>query len=171
MAWQETMVTMVRVLINDLDSSNYTYSNERLEQTILVSAQYVASAADFQNAYVVDLGQFTLTPDPTDDPADNDYINLVCLKAACLILGSSAQTSAGNSLFVKDGNSTIDTRATAGTLMKLYEDTCNKYNQMMMDYKAGKSIAGQSILGPNSPASWNYRSGGFLDAETRNNTY
>jgi len=86
MAWQETMVTMVRVLINDLDSSNYTYSNERLEQTILVSAQYVASAADFQNAYVVDLGQFTLIPDPTDDPADNDYINLVCLKAACLIL-------------------------------------------------------------------------------------
>jgi hypothetical protein len=171
MAWQETTTVMVRILINDMDDTNYTYSNERLEQTILVSAQMVNSMADFQNSYTPDLTQLTLTPDPTNDPVDNDYINLISVKAACIILGNEAKTSAGNSLLVKDGPSTIDTRMASGSLLNLYKDVCDKFHQMIMDYKAGKSIAGQSILGPNSPASWNYRSGGFLDAETRNNTY
>jgi hypothetical protein len=165
------MTIMVRVLINDLDETNYTYSNERIEQTTLVSAQIVNSLADFQNTYVVDLSQLTLTPDPTDTPTDNDYINLICLKAACIILNNETKTSAGGSMLVKDGPSTIDTRASSTSLFNLYKDVCDRFNQMMMDYKAGKSIAGQSILGPNSPASWNYRPGSYLNPETRNNTY
>jgi len=156
MAWQETMTIMVRTLINDLDETNYTYSGERIEQTILVAAQLVNSAADFQNTYVPDLTQLTLSPDPTTAPADNDYVNLVSLKAACIIASNEAKTSAGDALLVKDGPSTIDTRTSSGSMLNISKDLCGRYHDMLVDYKAGKSIAGQSILGPNSPASWNY---------------
>ncbi len=162
---------MVRTLIDDLDSTSYTYSNERIEQTVLVSAQFVNSSADFQQTYVVDLSQFTLSPDPTlSTPPDNDYVNLISYKAACMILGSEVKASSAKSVYVKDGPSTIDLRNTSGTLMNLFQDCSEKFNQMLMDYKAGKSIAGQSILGPNSPASWNYTSG-HNRPETRTNTF
>lgn len=170
MAWQESMTVIVRTLIDDLDPLDYTYSNERIEQTILVSAQYVNQIADFQNVYIVDLTQFTIAPDPTDDPADNDFINLACAKAACIILGSEARSKASQSLLVKDGPSTIDMRGAATASQALYDSCCAKYEQMIMDYKAGKSIAGQSILGPSSPASFNYTRGSAGE-ETRNNTY
>lgn len=171
MSWQETTTVMVRMLIDDLDPTVYKYSNERIETTVLVSSQFVNSAADFPESYVADLAQFTLTPDPTlSTPQDNDYINLVCLKAACLILSNEAKASAHKSVMVKDGPSTIDLRNTSGTLMGLAKDSCEKFNQMLMDYKAGKSIAGQSILGPNSPASWNYTNG-HNRPETRTNTF
>ena len=39
MSWQGEMTTMVRTLISDVDSTNYTYSTERLETSILVAAQ------------------------------------------------------------------------------------------------------------------------------------
>lgn len=169
MAWQESMTVIVRTLIDDLDPLDYTYSNERIEQTILVSSQYVNQVADFQNVYSVDLSQFTISPDPTDSPADNDFINLVCIKAACIILGSEARSKAGQAISVKDGPSTIDLRGVASAAQALYDSCSAKYEQMIMDYKAGKSIAGQSILGPSSPASFNYTNG--RNDEFRTNTY
>lgn len=171
MAWQETTTVMVRMLVDDLDESNYTYSNERVEQSILVSAQLVNGEADFQNEYEVNLTQFTLSPDPTETtPQDNDYINLVAYRAACLILSSEVKASVNKAVLVKDGPSTIDMRNTSGTLMDLRNKVCEKFEDMLMDYKAGKSIAGQSILGPNSPASWAYSSGRNRP-ETRTNTF
>ena len=171
MAWQETTTVMVRTLIDDLDPTNYTYSNERIEQTVLVSAQFVNSSADFVNDYVIDLAQFTMTPDPTTtNPVDNDFVNLISYKAACIILGSEVKASAGKSVMVKDGPSTIDLRNTSGTLMDMRNAVCGAFDKMLEDYKAGNSIAGQSILGPNSPASWNYTSG-WNRPETRSNTF
>ena len=173
MSWQETTTIMVRTLIDDLDPTNYTYSNERIEQTTLVAAQFINSQADFQNDYVVDLSQFTLTPDPTNDPADNDFINLISCKSACIILGSEVKARSGQAISIKDGPSTIDMRGVAGSLQKLHDQCAAKCEQMMMDYKAGKSIAGQSILGPSSPASFNYTNGGPNNAgeENRSNTF
>ena len=39
MSWQNEMALIVRHLVNDLDSSDYTFTNDRLEEAILVSAQ------------------------------------------------------------------------------------------------------------------------------------
>ena len=48
MSWQGEMTTIVRQLIYDVDPSNYTYSDERLETTILVAAQLVSTEIDFE---------------------------------------------------------------------------------------------------------------------------
>ena len=41
MAWQDQMSTIVRYIVNDVVSSNYTFSDERVETSILVAAQLV----------------------------------------------------------------------------------------------------------------------------------
>lgn len=154
MSWQGQMSTMVRYLVDDIDPTNYKYANKRVETTILVAAQFVTLQTDFNNTYTINVEQCTLSPDPTDsDTKDNAFINLTALKAACIMLGSEVRSESGNAISIKDGPSAIDLRGVASTLVILYQDLCKKYDQMLLDYRAGSSVAGQAILGPYSPGS------------------
>lgn len=145
---------MVRHLINDLDQENYKYSDERIETSILVSAQMLSIETDFQNSYSIDIANGILSPDPTDNNnKDNAFINLTALKTAYIIVGSELKTEASNAISIKDGPSAIDLRGVASTLSVLYKDLSDKYNKLLLDYRAGGSVAGHAILGPYSPAS------------------
>ena len=169
MAWQNEMVRIVRHLINDLDSSNYTFTDDRLEESALVAAQLLLKEVDFDNTYTVDTDALDMSPDPTTLATKEDaFINLVCLKSACVILGSEVRTNSLNAIVVKDGPSSIDMRGIAAGLNNIYKDMCAKYDHYVMQWKAGNSIAGQAILSPYSPASDNvsrssltHRSGNF----------
>jgi len=152
MAWQTDITLMLRHMLNDLDSNNYTYTDARLEQAIAVSAQLVLSKHDFSTSYTVDISSSTITPDPTSIP-DNDFITLLCLKTSCIILGSEIKAESANSIAIKDGPSSIDLRGVSSTLNILLQQYCNKYEEASLDYTAGNSISGQAILGPYSPGS------------------
>ena len=154
------MSTMVRHLINDIDSSAYKYNDNRIETSLLVAAQLVTLQVDFNNIYTIDVEQCSLSPDPTDTATkDNAFINLTCLKTACIIVGSEVRSESSNAISIKDGPSAIDLRGVASTLITLYEDLCKKYDQIVLDYRAGSSVAGQAILGPYSPGSENITRG------------
>ena len=154
MAWQNEMVRIVRHLINDLDSSNYTFTDDRMEESILVSAQLLLKEVDFDNTYTIDTDALDMSPDPTTLATKDDaFINLACLKSACIILGSEVRTNALNAIDVKDGPSSIDMRGITSGLHVIYKDMCAKYEHYIMQWKAGNSIAGQAILSPYSPAS------------------
>jgi hypothetical protein len=154
MSWQGQMSTIVRHLINDLDYSNYKYSDKRIETSILVSAYLVANEADFPNDYNINVEKCDITPDPTEESAkDTDFVILTCLKTACVIIGSEIRLEASNAISIKDGPSAIDLRGVAGTLTVLYKDLCDKFESAMLDYRAGSSIAGHAILGPYAPGS------------------
>ena len=154
MAWQNEMVRIVRHLINDLDSSNYTFTDDRLEESVLVAAQLLLKEVDFDNTYTIDTDALDMSPDPTTLATKDDaFINLTCLKATCIILGSEVRTNALNAIVVKDGPSSIDMRGIAAGLHMLYKDMCDKYEHYIMQWKAGNSIAGQAILSPYSPGS------------------
>lgn len=158
MSWQGSISTTVRHLISDVDPAAYKYSPKRIETTILISSQFVTVEADFPNVYAIDIERCTLSPDPTDaGTRDEDFLSLVSLKCACIILGSEIKAESGNAISIKDGPSQIDLRGVSGTLSMLYKDMCEKYNQMLMDYKAGNSISGHAILSPFSPGSDNLR--------------
>jgi hypothetical protein len=171
MSWQGQMGTIVRYLIDDVDSDNYTYSPHRIETTILVAAQLTQMNVDFGKSYNINVENCTLSPDPTVDPEDYAFITLICLRAACIIIGSKIRSESGNAISVRDGLSSIDLRGVTTTLASLYKDLCEKYEQLEMEYRAGNSIAGQAILGPYSPGSDNvsrnnygtHRAGGFFD--------
>lgn len=160
MSWQGEMTTIVRTLINDLDSTNYTYSNSRLETTILVAAQIVLTEIDFENTYVVDVEQCHLVPDPTDPTTglatvnkDDPFINLVSLKTACIIMGSEMKTQALNAVKVSDGPSSIDYTAVAANVRYLYEFACKSYEEYKFNYAAGNNAVGKAILSPYAPGS------------------
>lgn len=154
MSWQGQMSTMLRHIVNDVDSSSYKFTTQRLETTLLVAAQLVATEVDFPNTYTVDVESCSLSPDPTDlDTKDQDFVTLVVMKAACIMIGSEVRTEASNSISIKDGPSAIDLRGVSNTLVVLYQDLCKKYEDAVVGYQAGGSIAGQAILGPYSPGS------------------
>lgn len=154
MAWEGQMTTMLRYLINDVDPADYKFSNRRLETTLLVAAQLIAPTMDFANTYNINVESCQLDPDPTDsDTKDYDFVLLAVLKAACIIVGSEVRSESTNAISIKDGPSAIDLRGVANTLIILYKDLCEKYEQAVIDYQAGSSLAGTSILGPYSPGS------------------
>jgi len=154
MSWQGQISTMVRYLISDVDPSNYKYTAKRLETTILVASHLLTTQTDLRQEYSINLESCTLSPDPTDqETKDNDFIALVSLKSACIIIGGEIKSESGNAISVKDGPSSIDLRGVTGTLTILYKDLCSKYDQLLLDYKAGNSLAGHAVLGPYSPGS------------------
>ena len=171
MSWEGTMSTVVRHLINDVDSSNYTFSSSRIETAILVAAQLQLMNVDFSNEYTVDVEASTLSPDPTDtETKDNPFIALTSLRAASIILAAEIRKESGNAISIKDGPSAIDLRGVTNTLVTLYNDISAKYEHALLEYRAGNSVNGQSILGPYSPGSdlinrnySDHRSGGYFD--------
>lgn len=164
MSWQGQMTTVVRHLINDVDPSNYTFSTDRVETTILVAAQLLIMNVDFNNTYDINVEASTLSPDPSDsDTKDDPFIALACLRAACIIVGSEIRKESGNAISIKDGPSAIDLRGVTSTLTVLYQDLCKKYDEAELDYRAGNSVSGQSILGPYSPGSDYVRRGMYSD--------
>ena len=171
MSWQGQMGTIVRHLINDLDSDSYKFSNTRLETTILVAAQLSQMNMDFANTYTINVENCTLSPDPTaTSTIDDPFVTLICLRAACIIIGSEIRSESGNAISIKDGPSAIDLRGVTQTLTVIYKDLCEKYEHLLLEYRAGSSIAGQAILGPYSPGSdlisrnnMGHRSGGYFD--------
>ena len=63
MAWDTTMVTILRTIISDLDASSY--SDSRLQQILVVAAQYVQQEISFTTTYTVNIDSPDIAPDPT----------------------------------------------------------------------------------------------------------
>ena len=90
MSWNLEIPIMVRTLVNDL-SDNPEYSDERIQQAIVVAAKYVKFDVSLDNEYIIDVSNPDITPDPTVDN-DDIFISLVSLKAACIIDQSTLRT-------------------------------------------------------------------------------
>lgn len=150
MSWQATMRTIVRHLVDD-SVSPYTFSDSRLEEAIVVSAQLLVLDTDFGQVYTVNIPATGITPDPVDS-VDNSFVNLVSLKAGCLVLGSKIQTESANSISVTDGPSQINMGGNLAGYKMVYEDLCSRYDESKLNYQAG-GRAGTVILGPYSPGS------------------
>lgn len=152
MSWQGQISSMVRHLVNDLDDTNYKYSDSRIEKTILVSSFLVLNDADFINNYSINVEQCLLSPDPTDtETKDNAFVALVVLRTACVILGSEVRSEASNAISIKDGPSAIDLRGVSSTLMSLYKDLSEQYDDLLKYHISGQSF--EAILGPYAPGS------------------
>jgi len=147
MHWQNHTRIIVRQLINDLDSAQY--SDDRIDTAVIVAAQLVSLELDFKNEYTIDVEDKTIVPDPL---TDSIFINLVTVKAACIIIGGEIKAQALNAVSIRDGVSSIDMRGVTSVLLELYKDLCNKYEALAYNYGYSNG-AGQSVLGPYSPGS------------------
>lgn len=161
MAWQTELVRMVRGLINDLDSP-YTYSDDRIQEVILISSQLILLDLDFANTYTVDLDQVILSPDPTTPTKDNAFINLVSLKSACMVDQWKLRGDSRRAIKVVDGKSSIDlTGILTAQRMLFGVGACKAFDEAKTEYLLGESNPGQAILGPfSSPTFLYYNRGG-----------
>ena len=153
MGWQNEMTLIVRHLVNDLDSTNYTFTDDRLEESVLVAAQLASLEIDFDNTYTIDVDSVSLTPDPTSSGGkDDSFINLVCLKTARLLIGSELKTHSLNAISLRDGPSALDLRGIVAGLKILFDDITKRYEEAVTQYKLN-GVVGQAIRGPYSPGS------------------
>jgi hypothetical protein len=98
MSWQTELTTIVRTLCNDWEVP-YKYSDIRIQQTLVVAAQFVEFDINLPYKYIIDIQNVNMTPDPTTiipstGEKDTIFISLISLKAACIIDQSTYRTKA-----------------------------------------------------------------------------
>ena len=148
MTWQNELPTIIRHLIDDVDQSTPSFSTERIKEAVLVSAQLVQAEITFNQTYTVDVDECTLSPDPTSGTKDNAFINLVCLKTACIISKGLWKAAIIGSLAASDGLSKIDTTSQAKYYKDMSKTWCDEYEDAKFEYLAGSLNPGKAILGP-----------------------
>jgi hypothetical protein len=144
MSWQTEMVRIVRFLIDDLCAE--TYSDSRLEETVLVAAQLMKHEMEFNNTYTIDVDSLALSPDPTSGNKDDAFINLTCMKTACIILRAEVKAESLRAIVVKDGPSSIDLSGRYSATKDRAEKMCESFQQAKLQYQLGNSTAGQAVV-------------------------
>lgn len=148
MSWQVEIPLIVRTLINDV-GDNPTYSDERLQQVIAVSAKYVQFDVVLDHQYLVDVTNASITPDPTDDN-DDIFISLVSLKAACIIDQSALRTrAAAEGIRAALGPAMLSVNGSLdGFIAILDKGPCASYDELTSHWDVKEATAIRAILGP-----------------------
>lgn len=150
--WQHDCIELLRVMINDLSDTEPIYSDSRLARVLVVAAFQLNTEVDFTQEYTIDLSQQLISPDPTDlegQTRNDNFVNLMCLKAACIIDTGSAVLAAQNAMSVKDMVFQADLRGVAdSTLALLKEGWCKTYKEVVDDYLYGTTTACAAVMGP-----------------------
>lgn len=136
-------LVFLRYLIDDVDESNYEYSDNRLTGLIFVAASYVNR--DINGSYDINICGQSIAPNP-----DSNFINLVSLKAACLHVRSQQTSFARNDFRVSDGPTTVDLKSSSEQLKKSADDMCNLYEKAKLDMIMGRTVNGYITSTPNS---------------------
>lgn len=150
MAWDTEFTTVLRVMIADY-TVPYTNTDASLKQVLIVSAQTVLTELTFTYAYITDINNQTILPDPTDNASrDNSFINLTTLKAACIIDRGAAGIAAKGALIVRDNGSFVDFTGKSRSLTALLDKGwCAAYTEAKFQYQSGLGgVAGHGILTP-----------------------
>lgn len=151
LSWQVPCIELLRVLINDLEDTP-TYSDARLIRVLTVAAFQVLRECDFPQNFTVDIVASDITPDPTDEDGgtnNDDFINLMCLKAACIIDTGAAIQAANNATAGKDTVSSWDLKGVAQhTIDLLSKGYCATYSSALDDYLSGDGVICAAVMGP-----------------------
>lgn len=150
--WDIEIPIIIRALINDLDN-NPTYSDDRIKQLIVVSANYVVKDINLQQQYIIDIINESISPDPSSpESRDTTFIGMLGLKAACLLDQSTFRTKAaleGIKTALGSANLSISGNL-AGYKMILDQSQgpCKLYEQLVLDHNIGNATAVSAVLSP-----------------------
>lgn len=152
MSWQDEFIPMLRVMINDVACATQTYSDDRLEEILVVSARYTVQDLGLTTDYAVTVSTRTISPDPSDTITDDNTIltNMTVLKAACLCDWSTFRTKALLAgVEAKCGPATISTlKHLDGFKELLTQGPCAAYESLLKSYNFGNTGIIMAILSP-----------------------
>ena len=158
--WKKEMTSLLRYVINDTDTTRREYTDERLCSLIITSAQLTQGVVDFPRDYTIDVANSGISPDPTTGARDNGFINLVLLRASCLLAQGDFRASTNKGVVIRDGPSSVDARGLVAAKKDLMDSTCKKYNDAELEFRLGNSNAGEAIIGPHRNATFGGGGGG-----------
>lgn len=147
---------MVRNLINDFEPNN-TFTDDRIQQAIVVAGLIASNEFAFSAAYTFDLENIDIVPDPAAAGTfDALAIAIFTLKAACLLDTNKYQsaTSNGGGVFVKDGDTEVDTsKGFAGYSDIIKLGPCMSYEKLLKHSSYLQSMnLGAAVMTPISHA-------------------
>jgi hypothetical protein len=165
-SWKTEMTTLLRYVINDADETAREFTDERLCNLLVTSAHLTLGVVDFPKDYAIDIPNSGISPDPTVG-RDNSFINLVVLKASCLLAQGEYRIASNKGIVIRDGPSSVDPRGLVAAKKEMMDSACKKYENAEFEYRLGNSNAGEAIIGPHRT---NYfGSGGAGSAGHRSN--
>lgn len=148
--WNTEVVILLRYLINDLGVPP-RYDDARLTQLLTVAANFVIVDVGLEQKYSTSITNSTIMPDPTS-PRDNGFINLISIKAACIVDSGEARAVSGQAITIRDSGSEVALGNIASAKLALLTSKtgwCAAYEEARFAYLAGDvNTAGEAILGP-----------------------
>lgn len=147
MAWDTDLVTMLRVLIGDLNSPQKN-ADAYLKQILITAGILVSNEIDLTNDYVFDITGVTIVPDPIT-LGDIQIQALLPLKAACIMNQSNFLVALGQGIKVRDGDSEINTSVSFGGYKDILQlGACAAYAKLVNQLSAASSsLVGGAVLG------------------------
>lgn len=138
MAWSDNLITPLRVLINDLDSNAYTYTDAILKKVLVTSAKYVKQdVIGYSSTYQIDFTTPAISPDPSNDDV---FCNFVVMRAACLANQWDVKAkalAAGVSAKLGPVSMTTDAQGSTVLLALLKDGFCAAYKEMLSQHNRG----------------------------------
>jgi hypothetical protein len=155
--WDSEMVILLRHIIDDVDEP-VKYSDDRLMQLLLISAQYTQNENAFAQTYTISVENTTIKPDPTNarlGTRDEPFINLTILKAACLLASSGLLKLSKENLSVKTGPYQFDGRGKLAGRKIAAQTWCDAYKEAQWEHVTQHGEPGRAIIGPYRTAAYN----------------
>ena len=132
------------------DQDRTLFTDERLKELIATAARLVIQEVDFDTVYEVSILKRSIDPDPLGVP-DESFVNLVALKAACILDTGTLRTEALKSgVKITQEKTTIETvNRIAGFKEVMAMGWCKAYQLAKEEYETDDSvIAGHAIMTP-----------------------
>lgn len=140
--WKNDCRVILRSIIFDM-TEPYTYEDSKLNTLLVHAAKILCNEVPLN--YNVNISTGDVSPDPSDD---NNFIVLLCYKTACMIAAAEVKTYAMGSIVVRDQFSSIDMTQQGVHAQKRYENLCEQYDDLRMQYLIGNNL-GKVVSGPN----------------------
>lgn len=167
MAWDTTITSLVRYLTNDLDATNYTWTDTQIKKFILVSvamldAQLSGWTSITMGPHTIDFDALTLSPDPTTSGAPSAFVTLIAMGAATTMLRADyKRLSLKAGWKIVDDRTTLDGTNVLAGANKSYSDMFDAYTDALKAFQSGNTTTALAILSPySSPNHWPF-AGGF----------
>lgn len=148
MAWQDELTIITRTLINDWNPP-YEYTDTRIQQVLTVAAKYVQFDINLDHAYIIDVVNNNISPDPTLDN-DTIFVSLACLKAACIIDQGTFRTKAAlEGIRTSLGAASLSFGGTmAGWQSIIDHGACALYEELTSHWDVRNASAFAAVLSP-----------------------
>ena len=149
MAWCSRMMTPLRVLINDMNPTDRTYSDNDLKKLLVTAADIVQQEVKFSKVYTTNYDVIGIVPEPTTD--DQEFINFVVMKAACLTnQWKFNQKALAAGIRARCGPVSLDNTGAGSTVLiaLMNEGFCAAYEEMKRQHNYGSSSNIKAVLTP-----------------------